>query len=149
MLPNNLISLTEDPTLPDLLPEDILLNEFCINDFSTPLIYPDITEINRKLEQLTLETNTQSLGLAVEKAKRQRLQTSARQVKNDLALPCPELIELKNELHQMRDYQNAINYQLDNCYCWGILLPYSFYLLYSSQPSMLRKIPHQSSSTIT
>ena len=67
MLPNSLISLTEDTTLPDLLPEDTLLNEFCINDFSTPLIYPDITEINRKLEQLTLETNTQGLRLAVKK----------------------------------------------------------------------------------
>ena len=114
MFPNNLISLTEDPTLPDLLPEDILLNEFSVNDFSTPLIYPDVTEINRKLEQLTLETNTQGLRLAIEKAKRQRLQTSVRQVKNDLALPCPELTALKIELNQMRDYQNAVNYQLDN-----------------------------------
>ena len=50
MFQSNLISLTEDPTLPDLLPEDTLLNEFRIDDFPTPVMHSDIAEINRKLE---------------------------------------------------------------------------------------------------
>ena len=88
MFQNNLISLNKDTTLPDLLPEDTLLNEFRIDDFTTPLMHSDIAEINRKLEHLTLESNTQGLRLEIEKAKRQRLQTSVRQVKSDLVLPC-------------------------------------------------------------
>ena len=114
MFQSNLISLTEDPILPDLLPEDPILNDlFRIDDFPTPIMHPDITEINRKLEHLTLETNTQGLRLAVERAKRQRLQASVRQVKQDLAHPCPELMAIRNELNQFREHQNAINYQLD------------------------------------
>jgi len=108
------MSVNEDPTLPDLLPEDTFLSEFRIDDFPTPLMHSDIAEINRKLEHLTLESNTQGLRIEIEKAKRQRLRTSLRQVKSDLTLPCPEIIALRNELHHMRDQQNAINYQLDN-----------------------------------
>jgi len=114
MYPDNLISLTADPTLPDLLPEDTLLNEFRLDDFATPLFQSDIIEINRKIEQLTIDLNTQGLRLEIERVKRQRLQTSLRQIKHDMALPCPELLALKNELIQMRDYQNTLNYQLDN-----------------------------------
>ena len=50
MFQSNLISLTEDPALPDLLPEDMILNEFRIDDFPTLIMHSDITEINRKLE---------------------------------------------------------------------------------------------------
>ena len=58
MFQNNLISLTEDPTLPDLLLEDPMINDlFRIDDLPTPIIHPNIAEINRKLEHLTLETN--------------------------------------------------------------------------------------------
>ena len=114
MLQNNLTSLNDDPTLPDLLAEDTFVNDFRIDDIPTTLTYSDITEINRKLEHLSLETNTQGLRIEVEKAKRQRLQTSVRQLKNNATLPCPELIALRNDLQQTRDQQNAINYQLDN-----------------------------------
>ena len=114
MFPDNLISLTEDPTLPDLLPENTLLNEFRFDDFTTPLFQSDIVEINRKIEQLTIDLNTQGLRLEIERVKRQRLQTSLRQIKHDLTLPCPELMTLRDELIQMRDYQNTLNYQLDN-----------------------------------
>jgi len=114
MFQNNLIPLTGDPTLPDLLPEDPMLNDlFRIDDLPTPIIHPDIAEINRKLEHLTLETNTQGLRIAVERAKRQRLQATIRQVKQDLSLPCPDLMMIKSELDHLREHQNAINYQLD------------------------------------
>ena len=111
----NLINLTEDPILPDLLPEEPLFNELLqMNDLTMPIPHPDITELTRRLDNLTVECNTQGLRLAVEKAKRQRLQTSVHQIKNDLARPCQELIALKNEVNQMKDYQNAVDYQLDN-----------------------------------
>jgi len=114
MLPNNSILLNEDPTLPDLFPEDTLFNEFRLNDFSMPLMHPDIAELTRKLEHLTLESNTQGLRLEVEKAKRQRLQASMRQIKSNLALSCPEIVALRTELQCLRDRQNEINYCLDN-----------------------------------
>jgi len=114
MFQNNLMPLSGDPTLPDLLPEDPMINDlFLIDDLPTPLIHPDIAEINLKLEHLTLETNTQGLRIAVERAKRQRLQTTIRQVKQDLSRPCPDLMMIKSELDHLRAHQNAINYQLD------------------------------------
>ena len=96
---NNLINLTEDPILPDLLPEEPLFNELLqMNDLTMPVPHPDIIELSRKLDNLTIESNTQGLRLAVERAKRQRLQTSVHQIKNDLDRPCPELIALRNEV---------------------------------------------------
>ena len=116
MYQSNLISLTEDPTLPDLVPEDPILNDlFRIDDLSIPMMHPDIVEVNRRLEHLTLETNTQGLRLAVERAKRQRLQASVRQVKHDLVIPSPDLLAIRNELNE---HQNAINYQLDGENAW-------------------------------
>ena len=114
MFQNNLINLTGDPTVPDLLPEDPILNDlFQIDDLPTLVTHPDIAELNRKLDHLFLETNTQGLRIAVERAKRQRLQATIRQVKQDLSLPCPDITMLKNELDHLREHQNAINYQLD------------------------------------
>jgi len=111
---NNLINLTEDPTLPDLLPEEPMFNELLqMDDLTMPVPHPDVVELSRKLDNLTIESNTQGLRLEIERAKRQRLQASVRQVKRDLAIPCPDLIEIRNELNQFKEYQNAINYQLD------------------------------------
>ena len=112
---DNLIDLTGDPTLPDLLPEEPIYSElFQIDDLLMPVPHPDIVELNRKLDLLTIETNTQGLHIEVEKAKRRRLQATVRQLRQDLSLPCPDIPMLKNEIVQLRDYQNAINYQLDS-----------------------------------
>ena len=98
MFQNNLISLTGDPNLPDLLHEEPMLNDlFQIDDLIAPVTHPDIVEINRRLDHLSLETNTQGLRIAVERAKRQRLQATIRQVRQDLSLPCPDITILKNE----------------------------------------------------
>jgi len=111
MFQSNLIHLTGDPTLPDLLPKEPMLNDlFQIDDLITPVTHPDIVELNRRLDHLSLETNTQGLRIAVERAKRQRLQATIRQVKQDLSLPCPDITMLKNELEHLREHQNAINY---------------------------------------
>ena len=114
MFQSNLIHLTGHLALPDLLPEEPILNDlFQINDLIVPATHPDIVELNRRLDHLSLETNTQRLRIAVERAKRQRLQATIRQVKQDLSIPCPDIAILKNELEHMREHQNAINYQLD------------------------------------
>jgi len=111
---NNLINLTGDPTLPDLLPEEPMFSElFQIDDLTIPVPHPDIVELNRKFDHLSIEANTQGLRIAVERAKRQRLQVTVRQIRQDLSLSCPNITTLKNKLDQLRDHQNAINYQLD------------------------------------
>jgi len=65
------------------------------------------------LDNLIIESNTQGLRLEIERAKRQRLQASVRQVRRDLAIPCPELAEIRTELNQFKEFQNVVNYQLD------------------------------------
>jgi len=114
MYRDNLTLLMEDPTLPDLVPEDPIFDElFRVDDWTIPTIHPDVAELARKLDSLTIESNTQGLRLEIEKAKRQRLQASVRQLRRDLATPCPELVKIRTELSQFKESQNAINYQLD------------------------------------
>ena len=77
MYRDNLISLTEDPTLPDLVPEDPIFDDLLrVDDWTIPTMHPDVIELSRKLDNLTIESNTQGLRLEVERAKRQRLQAS-------------------------------------------------------------------------
>jgi len=112
---NNLINLTSDPTLPDLVPEEPIYDElFQIDDLLMPVPHPDIAELSRKLDLLTVETNTQGLRIEIEKTKRQRLQATIRQLRRDLSLPRPDIPILKDEIAQLRDYQNSINFQLDS-----------------------------------
>jgi len=87
---NHSINLSNDPVLPDLLPEEPLFHELLqINDLTMPVFHPDIAELTRRLDNLTVEYNTQGLRLAVEKAKRQRLQTMVHQIKSDLTRAKP------------------------------------------------------------
>ena len=110
---DNLISLTNDPFLPELVPEEPIYDEIIkINDLMMPVPYPDIAELNRRIETLTVEINTQGLRLEIERTKRQRLQSTVRQMKHELTVPHPSLVELQNELTQYKDLQTAINYQL-------------------------------------
>jgi len=110
-----MINLIDDPTLPSLVSEEPIYDEvFQIEDLLTPVSHPDVIELKRKLDLLTVEINTQGLRLEVEKSKRQRLQATVRQLRRDLSLPCPDIQILRNELTQLREYQNSINYQLDN-----------------------------------
>lgn len=110
----NLFSLSGDPTLPDLVPEAPVFEDLLqFNDWTIPSPCPDIVELTRKLDSLTLESNTQSLRLEIERAKRQRLQASIRQIKRDVITMSPEIIEIRNDLRQFKEFQNATNYQLD------------------------------------
>ena len=100
----NMINLTEDPLLPDLLPEEPLFNELLqMNDLSMPVPHPDITELTRRLDNSIVECNTLGLRLAVEKAKSQRLQTSVHQIKSRLNLETLNaIIFLKNVFLKMK-----------------------------------------------
>jgi len=114
MYQNNLVNLTEDPTLPDLLPEGPLPDDlFRFDDLTANIIHPDIAVLNQRLDHLSLETNTQGLRIAVERAKRQKLQATMRQVRQDLSIPHPDIVMLRNNMEAMQGHQNAINYQLD------------------------------------
>ena len=114
MYRDNLLSLSGDPTLPDLVPEDPIFDDLLrVNDWMTPITHPDVVELGRKLDNLTIESNTQGLRMEIERAKRQRLQASIRQVKRDLATVSPEIVEIRNELKHFKESQNAINYQLN------------------------------------
>ena len=107
MFNSNLISLTEDPTLPDLISEEPLPSDlFHIDNIVTPITHADVVALNQKLDNLSLEANTHGLRLAVERAKRQRLQATVRQ---DLSTPCPDAVKLRNDMEVMRDHQNTVN----------------------------------------
>ena len=107
--------LNGNPTIPDLLPEEPIYNDlFTLNDLTMPLPHHDLAELNRKIESLTIELNTQGLKLEIERSKRQRLQATVRQMKRELTNPCLDSLGLRNDLTKFIDQQTSINYQLDN-----------------------------------
>jgi len=112
---NNLLNLTNDPVLPNLLPEEPIYDElFQLDDLMMPIPHSELTELNRKIELLTIDANTHGLRIEVERAKRQRAQMTIRQLRQDLSLASSDIMMLKNEMTQLRDHQNAINFQLDS-----------------------------------
>jgi len=114
MYQNNLLSLSVAPALPDLLQEGYFLDDILHWDDPTIAItHSDITALNQRLDHLSLETNTQALRIAVERAKRQKLRATIRQVKQDMLLPCPDIASLRYDIETMRGSQNIINYQLE------------------------------------
>ena len=71
-------------------------------------------DLNRKFELLTVDANTHGLRIEIERSKRQRLQATVRQLKQDLSLASADITMLKSEITQLRDHQNTINFQLNN-----------------------------------
>ena len=112
---NHLINLIGDPVLPDLIPEEPVYDElFQIDDLMMSTPHPEIIDLNRKFELLTVDANTHGLRMEVERAKRQRLQATVKQLRQDLSLANADITMLKNEIAQLRDHQNSVNYQLEN-----------------------------------
>jgi len=116
MFQNDPIELISDPTLPDLLlPEKPFYDEiFPIDNLLIPTPLPDITELSRKIDSLTIEINTLGLRLEIERTKRQYLQTTIRQLRRDRAAHSSDIQILRGELLRLRDQQTSVNYQLDN-----------------------------------
>ena len=111
---NTLMNLTESPDIPDLIPAELMFGDLLdINNTMIPAIPCDLTELNRKLEHLTVECNTINLRLEIEKAKRQRLQSTVKQLKREALSPCPDVLTVKQELNEFKEQQTATNYMLD------------------------------------
>ena len=111
---NDFLNLTESPDIPDLIPTGLMFDEILdVNNVMMPTITYDLTELNQKFEHLTVELNTLNLRLEIEKAKRQRLQSTVRQLKRETLSPCPDVLTIKRELNEFKDQQTTINYMLD------------------------------------
>jgi len=112
---NDFENLFYDPLLPDLVPEgpsyDELLDTSNLDMFAP---HPDLTDLTRKLEALTIDSNTHSLRVEIERTKRQRLRTLVKQVKRDLTTAYTDIGIMREEINQLREQQNAVNFQLDN-----------------------------------
>ena len=108
---DNYICFNKDLTAPDLLPLDDFISDIpCIKD---PKLQQELANINAKIERLTLDSNTQSLRVEIERGKRRKLQSSLKQVRHQLLHPCPEVETLKQELSERQWCQEAVNYQFD------------------------------------
>jgi len=75
--------------------------------------HPDIITINRQLENLVIENDTQALQIKIERMKQQRLRSSLRSIEQILLRPCPDAASLKQQLIATQEHQNMINYQFE------------------------------------
>jgi len=106
--------MNENIMMPDLIIGDPIIEDiFQIDDLLATPDHPDLIAITRQLESLTIEGNTQSLQLKIERMKRRQLRSSLRSVEQMLSHPCPDATSLKQELIATQEYQNAINFQFE------------------------------------
>ena len=112
---SNYLNVNEmDPVLPGLLLEGSFLDYLLDAEIPLPAIQStDIITLNQRIEQLSLDANTQALRLEIEKAKRQKLSTTVRRLKQDLLAPHPEIIKLRQDIDILRSEQNSNNYWLE------------------------------------
>jgi len=111
---NEFNELPVDAILNDLIAGGSFTDEpFKIDDYQPIPEHPDIITISRQLENLSVENNTQSLQLKIERMKRRQLRSSLRSVEQTLSRPCPDATSLRQELIAHQEQQNAINYQFE------------------------------------
>ena len=111
---SDFLDMPMEPFLPNLLPEGSLFNStFPPENPSIISTQRDIVALSSQLDQLSLETGTQSLRIELEKHKRQKLRTTIRQIKQNMISPCPVTASLKYEFDVMQRNQNAVNFQLE------------------------------------
>ena len=111
---DNFNEMNENMTLPDLTAGNPLFEDvFRLDDLLPIPDNPDLITISRQLESLTIEGNTQSLQLKIERMKRRQLRSSLRSVEQAVQRPCVDAESLKRELIATQENQNAINYQFE------------------------------------
>jgi len=111
---NDLFELPLNEIIPDPLAGGPLADEpFRLDDLLVMPDHPDVSTISRQLEDLTIDNNTQSLQLKIERMKRRQLRSSLRSVEQVLLRPCADATSLKHDLIASQEQQNAINYQFD------------------------------------
>jgi len=112
---NEFDNLFYDPLLPDLVPEgpiyDDLLN---LNEFVMPAPHPELTDLTHRFEALNIDSNTHGLRIEIERTKRQRLQATVKRLKHEFHAACADITTLREEIHLIREQQNAVNFQLSN-----------------------------------
>jgi len=92
--------------MPELTVNEI--DEFLANPMPImePLFLPEtqmsVNELSSKIEQLTLDSSTQALRIKIERAKRQKLKMSIRALKQQLSLPCPDIVTTRQEIENMQ-----------------------------------------------
>ena len=87
------------------------LNSFDMNDllnqplFPEPVSFPntDLIFINQRLEQLSIEINTQNIRLELESLKRQRLRRSLKQAKAEITTLNQMLTQMNHEHVTLKD----------------------------------------------
>jgi len=85
-----------------------------LDDLITMMPQLQMTDLSGKLDSLAIDANTHGLRIEIERSKRQRLQTTVKQLKRDLSVANDDIAFLKNEIAQLRDQQNIVNFQLSN-----------------------------------
>ena len=111
---NDCLFYDMDLTIPDLLPIGDITNDLpLINDPERTSLQQEIINISARLEKLTIDNNTLALRVEIERTKRRKLQTSLKQVRNQLLHPCPDMAIIKQEMTMWQQCQDAVNYQFD------------------------------------
>jgi len=112
---NDFGNLFYDPLLPDLVPEGYAYDELLnANDLDMFTPNPDLTDLTRKFEALNIDSNTHGLRIEIERTKRQRLRTMIKRLRQDFTAACADIVILREEISQLREQQNAVNFQLSN-----------------------------------
>jgi len=111
---DDLNNLSENIMLPDLSAESSFNDDLFKFDNIIPMpIQPDLTAINKQLENLTIDGNTQFLQLKIERMKRRQLRSSLRTIEQAVQRPCMDAASLRQELIATQEQQNSINFQLE------------------------------------
>jgi len=112
---NNFVNLINDPLLPDLIPEGHIYDDLLtMDDFTMFTPQPELVDLTRKFESLNIDSNTHGLRIEIERTKRQRLQATVKRLRHEFSAACADIAILRDEITQLRDQQNAVNFQLSN-----------------------------------
>ena len=111
---DNLNNITENATLPDLIAEGSFIDDLFNYDDMIPMpVQPDLSVVNKQLESLAIDGNTQSLQLKIERMKRRQLRSSLRTIEQAIQRPCIDAASLRQEMIATQDQQNSVNFQLE------------------------------------
>ena len=111
---NEFSNMNENPLLTDITAEGSFMEDlFKLDDINLMPLQPDLTAINKQLENLTVDGNTQFLQLKIERMKRRQLRSSLQTLEQTVQRPCTDAFSLRQELIATQEHQNSINFQLE------------------------------------
>ena len=112
---DKLFDSTINALLPDLIAEGPFLDETLFTGAPSAVVTPsDILNLSSKMDNLIIAVNTQALQIEVERVKRRKLQSTVRVIKQNLSLPCQDVITLTQETQAARYAQDSLNFQFDD-----------------------------------